>query len=384
MKFRNFLDVSRTSQQNYFKDGVELLYPDKTHPLYIAILPAYAKDANPTGWVPAVTNGEESDFYTTIRAAKFVGHGNRRAKTAFLSPQTFDASEVDPYEAFYDYVSRSDKWSYLTKDRRGTRLTGEVEGPIFPRVKTYMAANVMDVSAGSRGGVFVTELPESVAKNILYSQRKTGDIIPGLAFQSAYGDITDPHGALVIEIALGGKGYVARPAVDAKGAIRRVEVPETLLQHRIHMEEPGTFLFRMSAQDIVSKLAGLLRGYKSKDGTDEIEALKEAMEFAYGKGVFAIDEEALELESKRDPFEVAEEATMLATQDQKLAAIGSSVDASLKREKYTPVAKLEKASREPRGKSGDPEPPKATPEPEYGESIDAADIAAVREMLLRG
>ena len=138
MKFRNFLDVGRTAQQAYYKEGVELLYPDMSRPLLLAILPAYdPARPDPTGWIPAVRDGEESDFYCTVRAAKFVGHGNRRAKVSFLSPRTFDLEADDPYDAFYDYCSRSDTWSYLTKDRRGKRLTGEVEGAIFPRMKNY-------------------------------------------------------------------------------------------------------------------------------------------------------------------------------------------------------------------------------------------------------
>ena len=128
-----------------------MMYADQSRPLKIAILPAYDPlDPSSTGWIPAVSGGEESDFYTVVRAAKFVGHGNRRAKTAFLSPRTFDLHADDPYEAFYDYCSRSDVWSYLTKDKRGKRLTGEVEGAIFPRVKNFFVANVVDISAGMR------------------------------------------------------------------------------------------------------------------------------------------------------------------------------------------------------------------------------------------
>ena len=79
MKFKKFLDVARTPVQAYFKEGVELIYPDQKRTLQLAILPAYnPKDPSPTGFLPAVVDGEESDFYTVIRAAKFVGSTSAR------------------------------------------------------------------------------------------------------------------------------------------------------------------------------------------------------------------------------------------------------------------------------------------------------------------
>lgn len=364
MKFRNFLDVSRTSQQAYFKDGVDLIYPSQDRKLLLAILPAYdPNNPDPIGWIPAVNGDEESDFYCTVRAAKFVGHGNRRAKVSFLSPRTFDLDADDPYEAFYEYCSKSDKWSYLTKDRRGRRLTGEVEGAIFPRMKNFFVANVMDVSAGTRGGVFVTELSESAMKNILYSKRKSGGRIDGLAFERddngrlVYGDITNPKSALVIEVSYGGKGYVARPAIDDKGLIRHVEIPPTLLQHRRHMEEPGTFIMKPeSGQEIVDRIAGMLRGYRSDDGEDEIVALEEAMEFAYGNK-YVVNGSA---EEKDDPFSDAARRAADADEREKSEEVSKSISRGVEKERYVPVEDSQ-------------DPP--------GEDIDHSDIVAMRKML---
>lgn len=386
------LDVARTPVQAYFKDGVELIYPDQKRALQLAILPAYnPKDPSPTGFLPAVVEGEESDFYTVIRAAKFVGHGNRRAKTSFLSPKTFDIEADDPYDAFYDYCSRSDKWSYLTKDGR-KRLTGEVEGAVFPRVKNFFCANVVDVTA-PRGGVFVTELSESVMKGILYSTKKNGARVDGLAFQKddsgnlVFGDITNPEDALVIEIAWSGKGYVARPAMCANGTIFRTKIPETLLQHRLHMEEPGTFLSKPECgQDIVDRLAGMLRGYRHEDGTDEIEALKEAMKFAYGDK-YSVDEHAQEEYTRKidDPFAEAARKTAEEEPEKKAEEVSASVDRGVEHEKYTPVQeglntstnknvkKVQKKEHEKKEPEKDPFAP--------GENIDPSDIASVRAML---
>ena len=330
MRFKQFMSVDNTRQQAYYKEGVELIYPDQRRPLRLAILPAYdPANPDPTSWLPAVSGEEENDFYCTVRAAKFVGHGNRRAKTAFLSPRTFDLNADDPYEAFYDYCSSSDKWSYLTKDGRGKRLTGEVEGAIFPKMRNFFVANVMDMSVGSRGGVFVTELSEVVAKGILYSIRKNGNRINGIAFERdekgelVFGDITNPSGALVLEISWGGNGYVVRPATNQKGEIVRTEIPSTLLQHRRHMEEPGTFIVRPeSGQEIVNRLAGMLRGYKSEKGTDEIVALREAMEFAYGSRYY-VDEEAVE---KDDPFSDAARKVVDAAPEKKAEAVSEAVE----------------------------------------------------------
>lgn len=394
MKFRNFLDVSRTSQQAYFKEGVELLYADQKKPLKIAILPAYdTKKPDPTGWIPAVVGDEESDFYTTVRAAKFVGHGNRRAKVSFLSPRTFDLDADDPYEAFYEYCSRSDRWSYLTKDKRGRTLTGEVEGAVIPRMKNFFVANVMDVSAGPRGGVFVTEISESAGKGILYSIRKNGSRVDGIAFQRdeegklVFGDITDPRSALVIEIAWSGKGYVARPAVDEKGNIQRVEIPSTLLQHRKHMEEPGTFIFAPeNGQDVVDRLAGMLRGYKSSDGTDEIEALKEAMKFAYGTR-YEVDKDA---EEKDDPFAEAAKKVVEANPEEKAEAVDDAVERGVAHEQYTPVnpvaTKKEKPEKKPAksARKRDDGPVDIGPVTGPGEDIDPSDIVAMRAMLSGG
>lgn len=377
MRFKNFMDVKKTSQQAYFKD-VELMYPDQNTVLQLAILPAYDLGSpEPTGWVPAVDGNEENDFYCTVRAAKFVGHGNRRAKVSFLSPRTFDLEADDPYEAFYEYCCGSDKWSYLTKDRRGKRLTGEVEGAIFPRMKNFFVANVMDARR-PREGVYVTELSESVAKAILYSIRKNGSRVNGIAFQRdeegklAFGDITDPRGALVLEIAWTGKGYIARPAVDSKGKVMRMEIPTPLLQHRKHMEEPGSFLMRPgSGQDIVNRIADLLRGYKSESGEYEIHALQEAMQEAYG-GKYTVSDEAdetAEPEGHADPF--ADAAEKVVNSEHKAEAVDDAVERAVEHEHYTPVNKPE-------------EPEEEEPLEAPGEEIDSSDIAAVRAMLSGG
>jgi hypothetical protein len=400
MKFRNFLGVNNTPQQAYFKEGVEALYPSTKSKLLLAILPAYdPDDPKPTSWLPAVEGAEENDFYTTVRAAKFVGHGNRRAKTSFISPRTFDLDADDPYDAFYDYCSRSDKWSYLTKDKRGRTLTGEVEGAVFPKMKNFFVANVMDVAAGSRGGIFVTELSESVAKNILYSLKKNGQRIDGLAFERdsngklVFGDITDPKSALVIEVVYNGKSYVARPVID-NGDVKRVEIPETLLQHRQHMEDPETFLIHPGdGQAIVDKLAGMLRGYKSACGADEIEALKEAMQFAYGDK-YVVDEEAQE--APDDPFGDAAK-TVSAAPAEKKEAVSEAVERGVEHERYTPVNPITNTAKSAKAKKIKAKPlilddSKVVPmtaepfrdEPAPGEDIDPSDIANVRAMLLGG
>lgn len=391
MRFKRFLDVARTPVQAYFKDGVELMYPDQRRAMRIAILPAYdMKSPDPAGWVPAICGNDETDFYTVIRAAKFVGHGNRRAKTSFLSPRTFDIEADDPYEAFYDYCSHSDKWSYLTKDSRGRRLTGEVEGAVFPRMKNFFCANVMDVSS-PRSGVFVTELSESVMKSVLYSERRNGTRVDGLAFQKGedgellFGDITNPKSALVVEIAWGGKGYVARPVTDSKGAVVRTEIPLPLLQHRLHMEEPGTFLMRPAdGQEVVDRLAGMLRGYKSDEGYDELDALKEAMQFAYGDK-YVVEDDIDEQTPKADPFGDAAERTVGESIVENTAGIGESVERTARKEKYTPVnrkddekSKTKIRSREDTKNSEDVKiEVSATP----GEDIDPSDIASIRAML---
>lgn len=398
MKFKRFLDVARTPVQAYFKEGVDLIYPDQKRPLQLAILPAYnPKDPSPTGFLPAVVDGEESDFYTVIRAAKFVGHGNRRAKTSFLSPKTFDLDADDPYDAFYDYCSRSDRWSYLTKDGR-KRITGEVEGAVFPRVKNFFCANVVDATA-PRGGVFITELSESVMKGILYSTKKNGARVDGLAFQKddygdlVFGDITNPDDALVIEIAWSGKGYVARPAVCAKGTVFRTKIPETLLQHRLHMEEPGTFLVKPEGgQEIVDRLAGMLRGYRREDGTDEIEALKEAMKFAYGDK-YAVDEHAQEEDTRQidDPFAEAARKTVEEEPEKKSEEVSAAVDRGVEREKYTPDSEEQKAAAKKENKSVNKQEKRkhenAEPETDPfapGENVDMSDLAAMRSMLSGG
>lgn len=401
MKFRKFLDIGRTPQQGYFKDGIELMYPDKDSIMKLAILPAYdPMDPKPTSWIPAVTGDEESDFYSVVRAAKFVGHGNRRAKTSFLSPRTFDLNADDPYEAFYDYCSRSDRWSYLTKDGRGKRLTGEVEGAIFPRMKNFFVANVMDV-ARPREGVFVTELSEQVAKNILYSARKSGSRIDGLAFvrdptgNLVYGDITNPESALVVEIAWGGKSYVARAAVNGKGVVMRTKIPETLLQHRVHMNEPGSFLVKPeSGQQIVDRLAELLRGYKSESGVNEIKALKEAMKCKYGDKYTVPDEDSVnEIIDGPDgeiieayPFPDDAETVVESEPEAKADAVEAAVERGVENEKYTPVNPPVKPikTRKPKAKPVVADDSKVVPltvEDAPGEDIDPSDIAAVRAML---
>ena len=233
-------------------------------------------------------------------------------------------------------------------------------------------------------------------KGILYSTKKNGARVDGLAFQKdisgnlVFGDITNPDDALVIEIALSGKGYVARPALCAYGTIFRTKIPETLLQHRLHMEEPGTFLVKPEGgQQIVDRLAGMLRGYKHEDGTDEIEALKEAMKFAYGDK-YAVDENAQEEDARQidDPFAEAAKKTVGEEQEKKSEEVSAAVDRGLEREKYTPASEEQKAAaknakksvkkqEKPKHENAEPETDPFAP----GENIDPSDIASVRAML---
>ncbi|MBQ3342431.1 MAG: hypothetical protein IJG84_11085 [Kiritimatiellae bacterium] len=260
-------------------------------------------------------------------------------------------------------------------------------------MKTFFVANVIDMSAGPRGGVFVTEMSESVMKSILYSQRKNGSRIDGIAFQKdgegklAYGDITNPGNALVIEVAWGGKGYVARPAIDQKGMIVRTELPLTLLQHRQHMEEPATFIQRPeSPQEIIDRLAGMLRGYKHPEmgKLDEIEALKEAMKFAYGDK-YHVDDES---EERDDPFAEAARKTAEEEPADKAEEISAAVERGVEHEKYTPVPEDQKpAPKKKVKKVKNKEPEKKEPEKDPfapGEDIDPSDIASVRAMLSGG
>ena len=404
MRYKEFLDVGRTQVQAYFKEGVELIYPDQCHELKLVILPAYdPQDPSATGFLPAVSGEEEAAFYAVVRAAKFVGHGNRRAKTSFLSPKTFDIYADDPYDAFYDYCSRSDKWSYLTKDGR-KRLSGEVEGAVFPRVKNFFCANVYDAT-NPRGGVYVTELSESVMKGILYKVQKNGSRIDGLAFQKdddgnlVYGDITNPEDALVIEVSWGGKGYAARAARCSDGSVWRTKIPEVLLQHRFHMESPETFISRPNdGQEIVDRIACLLRGYKHPDdtGLDEITALKEAMKFAYGDRYYVPEDDEIKENDSRtvidDPFGDAAKDAVSEEPRKKAEEVLASVDRGVEREKYTPVGsgeprpikKKKKSARE----TGDRERSdikEHSPSPfAPGENVDLSDIAAMRAMLSGG
>lgn len=396
MKFRNFCGVQNTRQQAYYKAG-ELLYANQDKAIHVAILPAYNPEKpDPTGWIPAVgQDGVESDFYTVVRAAKFVGHGNRHAQVAFISPKTFDPNADDPYEAFHAYCSRSDKWSYLTTRGKRKRLTGELDGEPFPAMRNFFVANVMDADAGSRGGVFLVELPETVMEAILYRGDDTDGYHYGLAMQRddkgalLYGDITNPDSALVIEVVKGRSRYTARPSVYADGRVMRTKIPETLLQHRLHMEEPGSFLVRPeSGQQIVDRLADLLRGYKSDDGTDEIFALEEAMRAFYGRDRFIIGDEPsnIDLRSEHDPFGGAAAATVKAEPVEKAEAVSAAVDNAMEQERYTPAAGPAKPDHKPKKAKKKAEKKEPAPEPEFvpGEDVDPNDIASIRAMLAGG
>lgn len=295
MRYKNLFSSGRAKpSQGYFKEGVELLYPAQDHPIKIALLPAYdpLRPDDPTGWVPAVTDREqmvESDFYTIVRSAKFVGHGSKSNRVSFVSPQTFDENAVDPYAALYDYCLASDEWSYLTK-KGGKSLSGDYEGPVIPAPQDRFVANAIDLSLGERGGVFVVELGETITRQFLY-ENKDGEIKRGFLFgdeSEKFGDITVPGAALGFIVSWGSRGYSIKPLKDGKDDVL-VSIPETLLQHRRHMEAPETFINAPgSAQEIVDRLAKILTGYKSPSGRDESYALMEAMDKTFGKGTYKV------------------------------------------------------------------------------------------------
>ena len=186
---------------------------------------------------------------------------------------------------------------------------------------------------------------------------------------------------------------MARPALCANGTIFRTKIPETLLQHRLHMEEPGTFLaMPEGGQEIVDRLAGMLRGYRSEDGTDEIEALKEAMKFAYGDK-YAVDEHAQEEDARRidDPFAEAARKTAEEEPEKKAEEVSAAVDRGVEREKYTPASEEQKAAAKKAKKSvkKHEKPKQENAEPEAdpfapGENVDMSDLAAMRAMLAGG
>lgn len=384
--------------RGYFKEGVELVYPDQENGLKIAILPAYdpTEPDNPAGWIPAVTkdSAEESDFYTMVRAAKFVGHGNRRAKVSIVSPQTFDEGAMDPYAVLYEYCSKNDYWSYLTKDKRGRALTGEVEGAILPRQKDFLVCNVLDLTLGARGGVFVTELSEAVAKSLLYSKKKSGGVTPGLLLEKneagelRYGDITDPECAQALSIEWSGKGYVAKPLLDDDENVVKVAIPEALLPHRRHMEKPATFINAPTAHEVVAQLDALLRGYHDNPkGIDETAALKEALEEEYGD-MFKIDvpptqgvvsfggAKSLSGDLMR---QLDRQGLPLSAKKVELVQEEDPEEGSDDEAEETKEAESEPEAKEPEQKQS-PEQKPTTP----GEDINPLDIAKMREALLGG
>ena len=159
------------------------------------------------------------------------------------------------------------------------------------------------------------------------------------------------------------------------------------------MEDPDTFLIRPeSNQAIVDRIAGMLRGYK-RPGTDEDEivALKEAMEFYYGKGVYIVDDEASDRE---DPFENAAKSTVEAEPEKKAEAVDDAVNRAVEHERYVPVEKDQQQKHRRRKvkpivvDDGEKKVVPMTAEPYRddapGEDIDPSDIASVRAMLSGG
>jgi hypothetical protein len=391
MRYKRLFSSGRTrSSQGYFKDGIELLYASQDHPIKIAILPAYDHNEpdNPTGWLHSIEDRDgmvENEFYTTVRGAKFVGHGNMSNRTSFVSPQTFDESAIDPYSVLYDYCFKSDEWSYLTK--KGEKgPSGKFYGPVIPAPQDRFVANVMDLSLGERGGVFVVELGETITKQLLY-ENKDGEIKPGFLFgkeAKEFGDITNPEGAMCFNVSWGQHGYSIKPIKNGKEYLS-VRIPEVLLQHRRHMEAPETFINQPgSAQDIVDRLAKILTGYKSPSGHDESAALKEALDNEFGERTYHVDVPITPgMVSMATPVVNKMSAEMQAL----LRKQGLLKEEKPKEERPEVKPKIKTVNPKKEKKKEEKAPTVDSPALASvvpGEQIDMSDIAAMREVLKGG
>ena len=132
-------------------------------------------------------------------------------------------------------------------------------------------------------------------------------------------------------------------------------------------------------------------GYTPDTPMDTVlEALKEAMKFAYGDKYY-VPEDALEQDSRivgDDPFGDAAKKTVEEEPAKKAEEVSASVDRGVEHEKYTPVPEGQKPTPKKKVKKVQKkEPEKKEPEKDPfapGENIDPSDIASVRAMLSGG
>lgn len=310
MNYKNFITAPKAFSSSSFsgdrsscyKEGVKPKYLKKGPPTRVQIMPAFntANPADPQGWSQCLENGVPTQWFGMIKIAKFVGHGDWRDKVNILSLDSFDGSEPCPYARVFSYAKNSPDWKYLVEKQGKFGAPGYQDATLTP-AKSILLLNVVDVD-NPGAGVQVMEAPFSIANSLL--NEETGVVFqrnlqldnypnaaealatnPMLAY--ANGDITDPRRAPVFAIELqtattGKFGVTWTIRIDVQnGQVLRRTATDFELASRHHLESSESFLDIKTGQEIVDRLASVLRGHRNANGIDETCLLKEAVGDTY-------------------------------------------------------------------------------------------------------
>ena len=311
MNYKNFITAPKSAfssssfsgdRSSCYKEGVKPKYLKKGPPTRVQIMPAFntANPTDPQGWSQCLENGAPTQWFGMVKIAKFVGHGDWRDKVNVLSLDSFDGSEPCPYNRVFAYAKNSPDWKYLVEKQGKFGAPGYQDATLTP-AKSILLLNVVDID-NPGAGVQLMEAPFSIANSLL--NEETGVVFqrnlqldnypnaaealasnPMLAY--ANGDITDPRKAPVFSIELqtattGKFGVAWTIRIDVQnGQVLRRTATDFELASRHHLENSESFLDVKTGQEIVDRLASVLRGHRNANGIDETCLLKEAVGDTY-------------------------------------------------------------------------------------------------------
>jgi len=207
----------------------------------------------------------------------FLGHGMGAGanRVTIIAPQSFDsgAGQVyDPVEEVRNAARRDPQWKYLTEDV----MSGDtkVDSAAIPFMKKELIFNMIDLAdleKGTQLGLLGKSGFESLMGSKGLCHQRNSNCTPEILESNPMamwnsGDITNPATGPVLKVQKEvGKGKYASYFIQAcfapgQASLMTYPVAEQFLKERYVLEDPYSFISKLSDQDVVDKLCKALDG----------------------------------------------------------------------------------------------------------------------------
>lgn len=283
------------SGNTLFRENVKARFLTGDKQIQMRILPAYPVGwRNPTDWIQCrLPDDDLTNWGKMVYLARFIGHGtNWTTRKDFVSPYTFatpDQPVSCPFTTMFSLAKSMVEWSYLTEDIKDDAGNVQVRAPLS-RPTPNLVCNIINVDKQDEGvvlGLMSKSASDALLgdENGLASMRSiqmdSNAIASNYMLKWMLGDFTDPsYGIIFIMSKKNDKGkmsgYAMKYKQDAHNRLVTLPVTAEQLAARYDLNNPLSYMQRMSDEEIVKNLASVLNGKTPDRRYHEFELLRMA------------------------------------------------------------------------------------------------------------